>query len=1360
MTTYGNGFRGIGSRYNYFDEKGYVESKFNVNNINSTNVIENDDDTNKNNAEVNITIKNNIKLYNNEIYIIKNVGLFNYLNQSDEKTTKNLNLSGEIIVENSNVTNEIKVENSNMINVGLLAGIASMGDSATNKLTIDNVNVEDATLQGGDNVGSLIGAVRNSVHIHIKDGSYQSFRIKAYESAGGVVGRNSNDGGNSNDGRWIVFENLTVGGNTNEKVLIQGRQVGGVIGILKTGKHSETTKFDTYFKDITIGGDTPSDKENVLIHAINRSDLTCGAGGVCGYAETTINKKIRMQDIKVNNTTIFSDIIYNQIGTSGGVLGRLNSGYIVMDRIEVANSNILTTLIPSRFGKAGSLLGILGYNTANLKANDVYWNNNLAGYYLKQNSSDSSKDVKKSLDQESIDDWYGNINTDTKFDFSEVNVGLRQKDKVPQPYSNFYTSKLSEQDPNVGVWVGDPYENNEVEITNARVNPLLYGENSSKAHIVPVRDVGKWENRNTKGTGEVKGYVSYDNYLINEDTTVTVYENEVDDTGKELSGNGLTLTAPSKIIEDYKSYTSAVSTPYKRTYNLKDNFFITENNSNNIQTFNEYHFKESGGGTSTDFPVLVIDENSAESVTKMVTDYIYLLGNNGFRAFCLGSETGETPSTTDISINSYELKTNKLIKTATTSLSYDETSINPFKIVPGEYDNSLDRFTLIEVKYTLDDNFIEWDDNFSISSLLNTTGNPLTYTMYVPVIVEQVVDVKFNATVQNSTVFNEASFEDITTATLADYGSKFTTLLEYEYEYDWQSSLESGSNFLWNYGKKIELGSGSLPNGTKLTLVDMNNGDNAYTCTLDNETSILDLSLFKDSSGDTFVLTDLNDLIDCEIDDNESSDKKWVVDNVNPTIKIDGNGYRLKTESDTDDSQYIAIKFNNDEGVDTQKLNEKYYLVIETPKLDTNEGITIQFGTDLTQDSKTIPYDLIENENANEKASCLIYRTIKQNVVIKDSEASKKLESSGDSAKFNIINTLSCDKAYADYLKNGGTRYLSFSFEADEYLQNSLHSSPVFKAPISAIVKFTINGEEYEYTTDILSDSLSLDFDVKDEDGKKVNIAELLADQSEETIDGVEIKKLEVNAEITLNFKSETSMEIFPYSSDENITDYVNFNVISKLTENEFSFAGANTERIHDECKYYRDIKDKTIFYYGITKSVEELGINEFKEDNIIEHNNVPNIIHTQGIYDISLLRELDLEKASKLKCELTLYKKGEDATFNDGKYEKITNPENYIDIVLPDTKGTNHTVSASNDSFNITLNETNGLYEDCLDEVKNIFSIPFILNVKDDVSDITYANYKVQLKVTLQDEDETNLNEKKDYIIYTYACVSTHIVR
>ena len=97
------------------------------------------------------------------------------------------------------------------------------------------------------------------------------------------------------------------------------------------------------------------------------------------------------------------------------------------------------------------------------------------------------------------------------------------------------------------------------------------------------------------------------------------------------------------------------------------------------------------------------------------------------------------------------------------------------------------------------------------------------------------------ATMTSGTVFNKMKefYRETKNHALASKGENITGYLTFHYNsnasdtanptsYDWQSYMEGGGDLLGYYKKTVDTGTNPLPAGTKITLIDCQNGDRRY----------------------------------------------------------------------------------------------------------------------------------------------------------------------------------------------------------------------------------------------------------------------------------------------------------------------------------------------------------------------------------------------------------------------------------------------------------------------------------------------------------------------------------------------------
>lgn len=259
-----------------------------------------------------------------------------------------------------------------------------------------------------------------------------------------------------------------------------------------------------------------------------------------------------------------------------------------------------------------------------------------------------------------------------------------------------------------------------------------------------------------------------------------------------IAGNGAAFMADgktpvaSKIVEDSK--TGSTIGASKRHYNASAaaDFFAANDYGISISTFGT-----AGGNASTagmpDFPVLVVPPLGRITASKSIYGYISMLTNTTTDATTLTSKLKGS-----ITAQTYQWNEGKF--TAITDSSITVEQDGTIHVMPGKYDNTLNQFTLLTVSYQ------------------DPTNASNTYVLYIPIVVQKLLNYHFYASAISGTLYNRKPYETVESLVVTTHGDQVTVLLSYVYDNgktgspaiaEWQNSIDNGDNLLWNFDKKI-----------------------------------------------------------------------------------------------------------------------------------------------------------------------------------------------------------------------------------------------------------------------------------------------------------------------------------------------------------------------------------------------------------------------------------------------------------------------------------------------------------------------------------------------------------------------------
>ena len=757
----------------------------------------------------------------------------------------------------------------------------------------------------------------------------------------------------------------------------------------------------------------------------------------------------------------------------------------------------------------------------------------------------------------------------------------------------------------------------------------------------------------------------------------------------------------------------------------------------------------SGGDTTAsntppDFPVLVLPAVSRPEVNAAVYNYISLLTNFASDAKTLDEKLSGT-LTDSITAKTYRWSTEegKFVDVGEPSITVEQDGT--IHATPGKYDNTLKQFTLLTVSYK------------------DPTGSGDPFNLYIPIVVQKLLKYHFYASAIPGTLYSRDTYLDAKSTAVTTHGDQITLLLSYVYDNDktgnaaieeWQNTVNNGDNLLWNFDKTIVLtasGYEELPTGTRLTLVDRNNQDKVYYATYDGSASI-SLSSFKDADNKSYVKNALCDAMGLKAAASDAGLFVVTKNEEDATVRIWESGkyvyYRPATNADTD--QKFSITVTNEE------LREEYYLTIQTSKNDTAfSNITVECERGLTNSdnngmmpNKFVPADSAHPFARNESENRILFGNFFKQTVTVTSTTAEEINDANNTIDATLTVTIEYQgdtwkeqfKSYKDAIR----LYQRFELQAKQWTDGT-DTSTSFTNRTATIRYF--NGEALNDKTQVgttetkaLPDEgiMVLEFPSNANDGVEVSSTE--GSMIAATL-GVNVKLMYDNPQIQAQFNTRN-----------NVTQR---DGLQLLANSHLAYSSAALKRSNNpasgtaEQHFYRaDSASATLVYSangGSTDAlVNQLGINGWADSR----NSVDTVvIDSAATYDVRNIGAA--RNADTIRYSITLYCKDEDGKFTKEikDYSNLLTVGN-ITARLLDRNGTMQTVK---------FGETFAGGVDISSSIQ--ISVPLTVKTGKGFTG-TYSNYKVELKVWLQnDTAQISGSEAQDYIIYTNAKIKFPLV-
>lgn len=777
--------------------------------------------------------------------------------------------------------------------------------------------------------------------------------------------------------------------------------------------------------------------------------------------------------------------------------------------------------------------------------------------------------------------------------------------------------------------------------------------------------------------------------------------------------------------------------------------------------------------SGSDFRVLLVSGSSAQSD---IEQYLNLLTNGGYsKAVSNASVTAKSET--------YKWNGSTFKDTGTSSLVVSNSGSQNLSYAMGKtYDNGNDQFTLLTVTFT---------------------SGTHTQVVYVPIIVRRIVEINFEATLNEESIFDASVYNGLSDHVLVEYDSNMTGYLSWTYnasqdektEYDWQSYMDSGADLTRGFEKQIvfDCSSGRLPAGARITLIDTKNQDHVYSYTVQEEDKNSDrkvtiaLTKFQDTSGISYKDTAVSKLYGATA--TKASEGKFVqVDSAESATAVvsTDNGdtyYRLKTKDDEGKATF-KIKLNNAENV-----TEDYYIVVNVPKTSAessniasingtvNSTVTTSAPCNIT---KVHRYDNASKDEGNNstESTFSILSSYTQTLVDRSKDGILNMSDDNNNRTINIslLNTITFDteqrygeqdKLYQEFIATPYNNEQALSFLTDAGTSG--------KVSFKVYSQDTAGNKQY-YKTESSSELTAADNDVvcasydwTSQEGKMTLILGT-ANNADSAIDLSKVraeimaspdktKKICVEVTLSLKLADNSYNELVPASSLYNTQpkNSLRLDYISKLARTANGFSASTWRGSYSgTSRYYKeDSGALNLKFEG--DDIKQLGINL----NDLK-NSKSQVIDATASIDFnnwSGWKEA-VDEAEKITFTFHLERKD-----NKKNYNKVSISE-YLDsmkVGIWSQDDYNYTANgiiknSAENSWSFTQTKENEKFAN-LNE--GIFSLPveYAVNISTEQQDFQYANYRLVVTVSMYDKENkpvTMLNQSflSDYVTYTVARV------
>ena len=887
------------------------------------------------------------------------------------------------------------------------------------------------------------------------------------------------------------------------------------------------------------------------------------------------------------------------------------------------------------------------------------------------------------------------------------------------------------------------------------------------------------------------GYIAYADYAGTETAVtgqaspyVTVNPNfKLNGTEKTLYGD-----AVGKIPEDkYNSVAARIWADHKTDATGKKNLVSYQNVTSiaqdnavpevlSFQTFQKYDDEESA---STNFPVLVIKGGDASPILN----YLNVITNNGYKTATEKASSYVTVE--DPKVYYYNKETNQFRVSTDDDApaSIIKTATNEFEVKAGSYDNTRDRFTLLEFKF---------------KTTIN--GANKYYTVSIPVVVERELQYDFMATFTPGTVFNKAFYSKLNAHILESSGTPITAYLTYRYnrdknsyvEYDWQSYLtEDGLDLLIGSQAmdKTLTFDGGLPVNTQLILIDCQNGNQAYKYKVTSGSGkAVNLSAFTSVCDDKVSFRpSLGVALGIEASVN-STEGKFVrtTDSANAILLRDGNYYRLAEETDSNTVTRYTLTVPD---LKANTAEENYYLIVTVPatddptfKLNGNLSSALTWGVP-SSGTQVHRYDptIVDGRSQTESTYQISSGYVQSLTARPEPEVAGDpvdVASVSTPLKIDLLDTISFDTTQL-YNENDKL-YLKFSASLMSYLKGNDQktTSKLVQFPVGTrgTVNFYVHDENGDYylPTDtgwVPKGKSAVSFGY-DWESNGANIELPLSRDGRTALDLSAVRtavtgqatgdtgKILVTVQMDVYFGSENILKDTIPASANGLDAYAQLHYVSRISTLENSLDTSTVRETEtDNVKYYRRVVTDASLSMDAS-NIDQLGVNPLQL--VAEYQGM---LNGRNASRIELVTTLDLvtpekaqaflEKTQTLRFSLSLSRRNGEQ--NGEKYFEPISPED-ANALLAVKWSEASEAGTFGWSYDIPRSSFTGDNVDPQLFNGTMFTIPLTAYVYTDPTN--FANYKLEVSVSFLDANKNELadlpimDNKDAYVVYTYACI------
>lgn len=1338
LSTYGNGFRGIGHNYGLPADIRKSRALRLQNQINNDSIAV---------AGNGATIQYSRTIYEmsgNDISVSQ-AGFF----------TQCLANSGATYTVNGLNFKDVTLK-KNIGKDGVALGIAFARDGAysPNSLMFEGVNVTKSAIDQADQGAAVIGYMSNltkNTMITFTGCSVEGFAAgtdngnstNKMKHCGAFIGKTDSPakGATSTD-RKVEFKNCTAtninmynvqngglfagyvngtctikGGSANTGTITSrtavggGYSMGGLIGkaesILNIEGTTETPMVSV--KNISI-------RETKDVNSTSKSY----AGGVAGSAASTNIQNVDVENIRLAGKDL------------GGLIGCVN-GSADVKNVKISNSYLANCSKDSNQNAVGGFFGIINGSNRTFNGFNLLSKDNVIGYAVSGNNLLLQVNAMSSLSADSI--------------------GLPLEDGTTYAtYSSLTANASLQSGTPCGIWVGNA-NNNLVKIVSA----------SRQGDYSAVNNIGVGKNESS--------YVIYADYTGQSTTSSTVNTKPdaiVTVGNTPLTGDGATkvngTAVRDSIISDIMTNSSLMKGYYGGDQSRPLDEIVKKFGTNGDYSSRLSNYqKEEPSYTSDDFPILVLNATTKSELNSIVNNYISMLTN--------AKQEQSKRYYDKIEPKTYKYENNawNLVSAENQTMSWNST--DGVSINRGKYDNNKQQITILDVSYK--------------RTVKDSTD---VYHLYIPVLVKKLMDVECSVKVVNGAAGYDPATDG--NATLNSFGENYTAHISYTYKWmvsEWQSMLENGDSLLWNFDKTVKLGSFKTLDRNKihLTLVDMNTQG---TQTSYHQSTLGELSTAGVLTDDTLNLAEMTkqgkspyicDLLPLEATESATGGFKIVEStDSSAVLRIWNNTentfiyYAAKSDADAKDTKYYNVTLNTQCGLnDILPVKEEYYLVMNctegnqaTPMLNTTLELNQSYS------NQQIPTKVTGNFNV----VYLLGDFYKLDNVTLNSESTTKewemVSGSNDSIKLTVSSKVSAaanENEFGSYV-NERSIYYQYSLQTVNQSGKPVDMKGAASIPTLKLKKENADGTVTTHELKQLTDLSGTENGFITQFGENGYIITIKAP-------GEWYTGATITAEMSFSYNSTDMNQQFPVRKSNTENTGVKFKVDAVMAYQKDSLGSSGISASATEEKLYYQLKEAQakLSYdsYNITSkdgNTSQLGINGRENDDATMEISSRALLDVTDFTSFNLTDESNSSYPYYLEGELTLAQKTDSE--NGTSYKDVAIGDYLSAFVIESAAGTN--VDVKSEGLGLQENKTVYKFRIRLtqDQVNQILDTPLLVNIKyevktgkklEDIDGGQYANYKVTLSATLKNKKlEDLLNVKpSDYLIYTNAKVYLKIV-